>query len=327
MRKVNLLLIVSLSLVTTFLFISSIGSFLKPVNLKSVYADSDKVDICHATSSVIHPYVENSPNKSGDVSGHDGHNGPVWFDDIEEDWGDIIPPFTYEVCEGHGQDKVCHNEDYPGKNWTAAGQTIWNNECKIPGEEPRTDVCPNIEGDQLEIPEGYELDGEDCVPIETPSPTPTPTSTNGGGGGVGGGPGEAPVCTNTTPVAPTLLSASVVGVNSIKIQWGKVIGADHYSIFYGPSSGNYPYSVADTGDTDNFVINGLGRACFAVMAVNGCAPGPLSNEVCTGGGQVLGASTLGATGAAEENLFYSFFILGSLLGIVGVRKFASSKVK
>ena len=44
-------------------------------------------------------------------------------------------------------------------------------------------------------------------------------------------------------------------------------------------------------------------------------------------GQVLGATTLGATGAAEENMFYALFALGSLLSGVGVRKFASSKVR
>lgn len=45
------------------------------------------------------------------------------------------------------------------------------------------------------------------------------------------------------------------------------------------------------------------------------------------GGQVLGATTLGATGAAEENIFFALFTLGSILAGVGVRKFTSSKVR
>ncbi len=55
---------------------------------------------------------------------------------------------------------------------------------------------------------------------------------------------------------------------------------------------------------------------------------PVRYDEGTGtGGQVLGASTLGATGAAEENIFYALFALGSILSGVGVRKFVSSKVR
>ncbi len=78
-----------------------------------------KVMICHATSSNTNPYVSNEPAKSADVAGHDGHNGPVWSAGIDGDWGDIIPPFNYV------------GGSYPGKNWTAEGQAIWNNQCEI----------------------------------------------------------------------------------------------------------------------------------------------------------------------------------------------------
>jgi len=57
-----------------------------------------KVDICHRTNSNQNPYVVNAPDASGDVSGHDGHDGPVWDDSLKENhikWGDIIPPFKY----------------------------------------------------------------------------------------------------------------------------------------------------------------------------------------------------------------------------------------
>jgi uncharacterized repeat protein (TIGR01451 family)/LPXTG-motif cell wall-anchored protein len=80
----------------------------------------ETVDICHATGSHGNPYITNSPSKSGDVSGHDDHNGPTWFPGIAVTWGDIIPPFTYP------------GGSYPGQNWDTAGQAIYNNSCNVP---------------------------------------------------------------------------------------------------------------------------------------------------------------------------------------------------
>ncbi|MFZ2024984.1 MAG: SdrD B-like domain-containing protein [Microgenomates group bacterium] len=80
-----------------------------------------KVTICHASDSQTNPYIEQKPNKSADVSGHDGHNGVIWYPGIADHaWGDIIPPFYYVG----GQ--------YLGQNWDTAGQAIWNNGCVIP---------------------------------------------------------------------------------------------------------------------------------------------------------------------------------------------------
>jgi len=80
-----------------------------------------KVTICHASDSQTNPYIEQEPNKSADVSGHDGHNGTIWYSGIaDHPWGDIIPPFYY--VGGY----------YIGQNWTTEGQTIWNNGCVIP---------------------------------------------------------------------------------------------------------------------------------------------------------------------------------------------------
>jgi uncharacterized protein YegL len=78
-----------------------------------------KVTICHATDSHTNPYNTNQPNKSADVSGHDGHNGPIWFPGITQTWGDIIPPFDYV------------GGSYPGKNWTTEGQAIYNSQCTM----------------------------------------------------------------------------------------------------------------------------------------------------------------------------------------------------
>ncbi len=79
-----------------------------------------KVGICHATDSQNNPYNFEQPNKSADVSGHDGHDGDVWFFGIANHaWGDIIPPFDYI------------GGSYPGQNWTPEGQAIWNNQCAV----------------------------------------------------------------------------------------------------------------------------------------------------------------------------------------------------
>ncbi len=82
------------------------------------------IDICHSTGSHNNPYIVNSPSRSGDVSGHDGHNGPIWFPGISVEWGDIIPPFDYI------------GGSYPGQNWDAYGQLFYQNGCN----KPATDI-------------------------------------------------------------------------------------------------------------------------------------------------------------------------------------------
>ncbi len=70
---------------------------------------NDKVTIYHATSSKSNPYTVNTVDESSIdeqnnryLNGHGDHER------------DIIPPFR----------------DFPGRNWDAAGQAIWNNGCK-----------------------------------------------------------------------------------------------------------------------------------------------------------------------------------------------------
>lgn len=78
-----------------------------------------KIDICHASDSHNNPYIFSQPNKSGDVSGHAGHTGPIWYPGITIKWGDIIPPFVYI------------GGTFPGLNWTTEGQAIYNNGCNF----------------------------------------------------------------------------------------------------------------------------------------------------------------------------------------------------
>ena len=172
-----------------------------------------------------------------------------------------------------------------------------------------------------------------CPPIPTPTvtstptpevtltPTPTSPPSNGGNGGDSDG-GGTPTCDKTTPDAPYLESA-VPSATDVFLKWQKVLeNVTHYSIEYGPSSGNYLHSVLNTGDVDTYLIGGLSSGCFAVRAWNECAASDLSNEVCTGQvqGAVLGASTLGATGSTSEVILNTLFLLGLVSVGASVKK-------
>jgi len=159
--------------------------------------------------------------------------------------------------------------------------------------------------------DGYDVDGveaqegEPCdlpvSPTPTLEPTPEPTPTD-----EPSSPGP-PVCGASTPNAPFLVSATAISGNQVELVWQKVDDATHYSIFYGPSSGNYLYGVPNTGDTDNFTIGGMSGGCYIVQAVNDCAPSEASNEICIGqvAGQVLGLSTTSGEKDTSPALFWA----------------------
>ncbi|MCU6481392.1 LPXTG cell wall anchor domain-containing protein [Arthrobacter sp. A2-55] len=95
-----------------------------------------EVTICHATSAVNNPYgpkpitvdvasILNEP-------GHSGHTGPVFAAGMTSGWGDIIPPI------GNNGDQ------YAGMNWTAEGQAIYNNGCRIPGTTDISLAAPAV---------------------------------------------------------------------------------------------------------------------------------------------------------------------------------------
>ena len=83
-----------------------------------------RLPICHARNfgqggdpynRPISPECERDPQ-----NGHAGHTGPVFFEGIQEQWGDIIPPFEHE------------NGSFPGLNWDSDGQAIYFNDCNVP---------------------------------------------------------------------------------------------------------------------------------------------------------------------------------------------------
>ena len=133
-------------------FMTAILSFAAVIGLISVVqvskvqaytsADVKKVTICHShqpqpsqgggAGPQDNPYNRESINKSAVFNaGHDEHDGPVFNNTNQLNWGDIIPEFDY-VEKVRGVDTVKH---YDGLNWTELGQAIWNNGCKYPSPE------------------------------------------------------------------------------------------------------------------------------------------------------------------------------------------------
>ncbi|MEO5949333.1 MAG: S-Ena type endospore appendage, partial [Candidatus Saccharimonas sp.] len=88
-----------------------------------------KVTICHSTGSTYNPYVRISvdQNAADGIAGNNGnqadhyteHQGPIYYDGIKGEWGDIIPPI-----EGA----------HAGLNWTTQGQFIFNHDCEVPAK-------------------------------------------------------------------------------------------------------------------------------------------------------------------------------------------------
>lgn len=248
------------------------------------------------------------------------------------------PPEVYQfpLCENMNEDGDVHYDD--GWHQIAGGSLLWGIDdvyslgdnyylqcfCSPEYQGIQTNWTPVEEGMEWGpiwgLPETY-YDWENreyyCgVPTITPTPTSAPC--------VGCGGSSAPVCTDTVPPAPKIVSVTSLGNNTVHIVWSKVTPANSYSIMYGTNTGEYPYSVFSTGDTDNFIIKGVATGCFTVKAVNGCMPGPQSPELCTG--SVLGASTLGDTGGFAYSFNTFMLIAGISLTLIGFKKLAFNRL-
>jgi hypothetical protein len=136
--------------------------------------ETHKVTICHRTNSVTNPYTSNTVDYSSVDGGlvhdngngdHTNHLGPVfdWQNPPPpphngDQWGDIIPPFTWPGDANHA------GGSFPGLNWTAEGRAIYHDgKCDGP-KDPNATPTPTPTG----------------TPNGTATPTPTPTGTPNG---------------------------------------------------------------------------------------------------------------------------------------------------
>jgi len=185
-----------------------------------------------------------------------------------------------------------------------------------PTPTPVTEVSPTLTPTPTPTPAATVTPTLTLTPTPTPTPTPTstptltptptsppPTGTVLGAATPGGGAGGA-ACSAIAPGAPVNLLAASAGPGQVLLSWqppatGTVT---HYSILYGPSSGNYLYGNHNVGSGTSYIVSGLTPGVtyyFVVLAVNDCAPGPYSNEAsaAAGGGLVAGAVAGAVTGA------------------------------
>lgn len=197
-------------------------------------------------------------------------------------------------------------------------------ECKpTPTPKPTPTDCPK----PTPTPEPEPTPTTKPEPTPTPQPevTPTPTPEEPAPQpciGCGGWPG-APVCDSAKPDAPVLLSINRQGT-SATLSWTAVEQATHYSILYGLNPGEYIYGVVNTGNVTSYTINELDpntKYYFTVRAVNNCMPSDDASGI--GGGQVLGATTMAATGNAA--LLYLSLSAGVLFSIISLFFFRFSR--
>jgi hypothetical protein len=144
-----------------------------------------QVTLCHATDSYTNPYVSVTVDvASVQFEGHDGHNGPVFYPEIpkHEQWGDIIPPFDYGAAGS-----------YAGKNWTAAGQAIWNAGCTVVIPTTTTTTAPTTSTTEAPTTSTTEAPTTSTTEAPTTSTTAPPTTSTT----------EAPTTSTTDPSTST----------------------------------------------------------------------------------------------------------------------------
>lgn len=132
-----------------------------------------KLTLCHRTNAPTNPYrmiTVSVDASNGEIVGpdHTGHPGPVFdfsADPADEgypyttprsgdQWGDIIPSYDYD------------GGTYPGMNWTADGEAIFDAGCQG-AEEPEDPTCP-VEGQVwTDANEDGVIDEGECqIPVE-----------------------------------------------------------------------------------------------------------------------------------------------------------------
>jgi hypothetical protein len=176
-----------------------VAAFLLGKSLTTAFAQVEKITWCHCepnggcqTLNLPGSALQNAGHM--DASGNPLHAG----DHADECTSEIVdlctniegnqesvPEDYYHTEEGTCEPKtpVCTDEsfeNYGGQNGIFDEETEIAND-ELCSNEPAVDVCPNLEGDQETLPEGYDYDEQrNCVQIESsPTPEPTPLSCSG----------------------------------------------------------------------------------------------------------------------------------------------------
>lgn len=136
--------------------------------------DHTSVVVCEAQTEVDVPYAlaTYAPTRIVKGNGSIISGGPA--DTVEgvypvEPWGTIVPPFIHH-----------HGKEFPGVNWSAAGQAIWAAECVYvaPTPEPSPPVVPVP---PAPAPAAPSQEPTTAAPVEEPAsvvpvvPAPEPT--------------------------------------------------------------------------------------------------------------------------------------------------------
>jgi len=177
-------------------------------------APAEKQTICHATSAVNNPYVQNTVSVDSIIKdkGHGSHTGPVF---PVPGWGDIIPPFDYTGSDG----QPAH---YPGLNWTTEGIAIWDAACDTEVEpaptespspsSPSSSSPPASEssapGESSSPPSSSPPASESSAPGESSSPpSSSPPASESSAPGESSSPPSS-TATSSGTVAPTSTASS-----------------------------------------------------------------------------------------------------------------------
>ena len=156
-----------LGLLATGLLVAALGAFAAVALAYQDDPTDHKVVICHASASVTNPYrtpdvdKDSIQNTEGLVAnGHGTHTGPIFDPETNrngDNWGDIIPPFAAGYLAGPPEKEW---GAFPGLNWTAAGQAIWENGCKVPGapeDTPVTPIAPSFQDPTCDVGAAVQL--------------------------------------------------------------------------------------------------------------------------------------------------------------------------
>lgn len=307
-------------------------------------APVEKIKICHASDSHSNPYIANEPNANGDVNGHDGHQGTIWYSGIaDHSWGDIIPRFEYcpddassytntdstKLCSKNirGTTYYADPSIYPGKNWNSQGQAIWDSwadtvdSCAIPAQQS-TLSCDNINvtpsfgsGNEFAFGQTYNFSATTTGTITNyfwsiNQPTPALTSV----------PGDS---TQINWTAPSAANPGMTWILTLTVS-DESENEDTCTIeFRDPTSTTTNDVCANIDGVQTSVPSGLhldasGRNCVDYQyggPSGGGTPGGSILGASTTSGRVLGTTTVAKTGIAEDIIGSVLVALGSALTV------------